>query len=38
MDSEVRERLLSNHKLGDPDRDVVLKIAGKTLASFQKKP
>ena len=38
MTSEVRERLMSNHKLDDADRDVILKIAGSTLAPFQKKP
>lgn len=35
---EVSERLMSNHKLDDSDRDVILKIAGSALAPFQKKP
>ena len=36
--AEVRERLMSNHKLDDSGRDVILKIAGNALAPFQKKP
>jgi F-type H+-transporting ATPase subunit alpha len=36
--TEVRERLISNHKLDDSDRDVILKMAGSALAPFQKQP
>ncbi len=36
--AEVRARLISNHKLTDSDRDVILKIAGSALAPFQTKP
>jgi F-type H+-transporting ATPase subunit alpha len=36
--AEVRERLMSNQKLDDSDRDVILKIAGSALAPLQKKP
>ncbi len=34
----IRERLASNHKLDDADRDAILKIAGSALAPLQKKP
>jgi F-type H+-transporting ATPase subunit alpha len=34
----IRERLMSNHKLNDSDRDAILNIAKSTLAPFQKKP
>jgi F-type H+-transporting ATPase subunit alpha len=38
MAAEVRERLASNHKLDDADRDAVLKVARGALAPLQKKP
>jgi F-type H+-transporting ATPase subunit alpha len=38
MAAEVRERLASDHKLDDADRDAVLKVAGNALAPFQKQP
>jgi F-type H+-transporting ATPase subunit alpha len=36
--TELRERLISNHKLDDSDRDVIVKMAGGALAPFQKQP
>ena len=38
MAAEVHERLASNHKLDDADRDAVLEVAGSALAPFQKQP
>ncbi len=35
---EVRERLVSNHKLNDQDREAVLKVASQSLAPFQNEP
>jgi F-type H+/Na+-transporting ATPase subunit alpha len=36
--SDVIERFVSNHKLNDEDREVVLKVARHSLAPLQKKP
>jgi F-type H+/Na+-transporting ATPase subunit alpha len=38
MAAEVRERLASNHKLDDADRDAILTVAGNALAPFRKEP
>jgi F-type H+/Na+-transporting ATPase subunit alpha len=38
MATEIRERLTSNHKLDDADRNAVLKVAQNALAPLQKKP
>jgi F-type H+-transporting ATPase subunit alpha len=36
--SDVAERLVSNHKLNDADREAVLKVARQSVAPFQKEP
>ena len=36
--AEVRERFTSNDKLSDADRNAILQVVGKTIASFQPDP